>query len=298
MHANSDPSFEKTVVVGLSGGLGNQLFQFAAGRALSLKLGASLVLDAAWFCGRSDRIYALEPFCIEAQIHRSIGFLPNWVNRLESRLARRWANKRFGIPIYREPHFQFDNDFSIINQSVYLEGFWQSERYFLGFSEIIRNELTLKVELPTAFDSVSKNIECTDSICLHVRRGDYVTNPIANLTHGLCSTEYIYEGIKTISTGLNNPHCFIFSDDPLWAKQNLKINLPSTIVDIAKPQEAHFDLVMMARCKYFVIANSSLSWWGAWLSSFPLKRVVAPKIWFANSEKNTIDLIPSSWVRL
>jgi hypothetical protein len=291
-------SCKKPIVVGLSGGLGNQLFQYAAGRALSLKLGLDLVLDTTWFLGHPDRIYALEPFSINAKTYSGNVLLPKWIRRLECRLARRWADKRLGVSIYREPHFHFDGAYPLVKHPVYLEGYWQSERYFLEYKEIILRELTLKGEVTDQFKLIETHIQSSDAICVHIRRGDYVSNPIVSQVHGLCSLDYVYEGIKEVSKDLLKPHCFIFSDDPEWVKENLTLDLPFTIIDIAKPHEVHLDLGLMSQCKHFVIANSSLSWWGAWLSPYPLKRIVAPLNWFANSKKRIDDLIPRSWVRL
>jgi hypothetical protein len=139
-------------------------------------------------------------------------------------------------------------------------------------------------------------IRSTDSICLHVRRGDYVTNPIALKKHGVCSLDYMYRGLEIVSKDLTHPHCFIFSDDFEWVKKNLVLTLPYSIMDISKLNEAHFDLALMAECKHFVIANSSLSWWGSWLSKNQSKRVVAPKNWFSSHQKRIDDLIPPKWI--
>jgi len=288
----------KPVVVGLSGGLGNQLFQYAAGRSLSLRLEVPLVLDTSWFHGRSNRAYALEPFSINTSNYSGPALLPSWIKSLESRLSRKWASNRLGVPIYREPHFHFDSNFHLLERPVYLEGFWQSEKYFLECTEVIRDDLIFKEGLPDCFRYTEDQIHSTDSICIHIRRGDYLTNPIALQTHGVCSIDYVHRGLQSVSLGLMKPHCFIFSDDLEWVKENLKLTLPHTVVDIAKPHEAHFDLALMAQCKHFVIANSSLSWWGAWLSKNTSKHIVTPKNWFVSNEKNVDDLIPSSWIRL
>lgn len=289
---------DKSVVVGLSGGLGNQLFQYAAGRSLSLKLGVGLVLDASWFQGYSDRAYGLDAFAIRAKIYSGSIFLPGWINRLGCRLTRKWAHKKFGVPIYREPHFQFDEMYSQLEHPVYLEGFWQSERYFLSHKEIISDDLKLKAAVSDRFKVIANQIQSSNSICVHIRRGDYVINSVASQMHGLCSLDYIYQGVRKVSKDLAQPYCFIFSDEPEWARNNLKLDIPFLVVDVAKPDEAYIDLVLMSQCKHFVIANSSFSWWAAWLSDSPLKRVVAPKKWFVSSEKCIDDLIPNSWMKL
>lgn len=288
----------KPVVVGLSGGLGNQLFQYAAGRALSLRLGVDLVLDTTWFHGHPDRTYALEPFSINANIYSGPDFLPEWLKRVECRLTRRWAGKRLAVPIFRELHFHFNEAYSLLKHPVYLEGFWQSERYFIDFKKIITKDLMLKSQVSRSFNLIADHIQQSDAICIHIRRGDYVTNPIASKTHGLCSLDYIHQGVKMVSKDLIRPYCFIFSDDPGWVRKNLTLDLPLTVVDFAKPHEPHLDLALMMQCKHFVIANSSFSWWGAWLSDNLSKRIVAPKKWFASPEKCVDDLIPETWMKL
>ena len=288
----------KPVIVGLSGGLGNQLFQYAAGRCLSLKLGVDLVLDVSWFQAGSDRAYALDAFSVKAITYCGPFFFPGWAKRLWCRLTRRWAGKKLGVPVYRENHFQFDKAYAELDHPVYLEGFWQSERYFSSYKEIIASDLSLKDLASDQFKVLAKEMQSSDSICIHIRRGDYVSNPIASQVYGLCSLDYIYQGVKMVSKDLMQAHCFIFSDDPVWVRNNLTFDLPFTVVDFARPHEPHLDLALMMRCKHFVIANSSFSWWGAWLSDNQSKRVVAPKKWFESSETCIDDLIPKTWMKL
>ena len=288
----------QSVIVGLSGGLGNQLFQYAAGRALSLKLSCGLKLDISWFYGQENRAYALKPFAICADLKVEKGILPAWIKSVKSRFERRWSSKRFGIPIFREHHFHFDKKYSSINQPVFIEGFWQSEKYFFEYKNIIFKEFTLQDGLQGEFLSMAEKIKSTDAICIHIRRGDYVTNSVALQTHGVCTLDYYYKGVEQISLGLLNPHCFIFSDDQDWARENIKLMYPTTFVNLANSDEAHLDLSLMSQCKHFVIANSSLSWWGATLATNSKKRVIAPKKWFSSDKNLTNDLIPNSWHRL
>jgi hypothetical protein len=133
---------------------------------------------------------------------------------------------------------------------------------------------------------------------LHVRRGDYVTDPSANAFHGLCPLDYYHRGLDEAARDLTRPECFVFSDDPAWVRENLKLAAPMTVVDVHGPGEAHVDLRLMAACHSHVIANSSLSWWGAWLGRRPGKRVVAPRQWFRSPDRDASDLVPDRWVRL
>lgn len=302
-------SNKNAIVVGLNGGLGNQLFQYAMGRALSLRTSLPLILDLASFDhvkshgGGVDTVrdYALEPFglgvktqCIGLPVPKARGFL----GRLLRRVFRYVIRQQMGKKVYRESGYAFDPIAYSLREPVWLEGYWQSHRYFEDFADVLRDELGQPHNVSDATREMLGKISQTDAICLHVRRGDYVTNKYAAATHGLCELDYYARGLDIVLPGLRNPHCFIFSDDPDWVRSNLKLPVPMTVVDINGPDSAHQDLWLMCACKRFIIANSSLSWWGAWLSRSEKKLVVAPSKWFVDSSKDTSDLIPLDWVRL
>ena len=283
------------VTVGLSGGLGNQMFQYAAGRALSLRLGVPLHLDLSWFFGRKDRRYALAPFAISGVPRKRNLLLPNLLKSWESKVARRYATKRMGVPIFRERHFHFDSAFKRLSAPVYLEGYWQSELYFLETRDALLREFSLREHPPEACLLLAERIASNEAICVHVRRGDYVSDRVTAGVHGLCTMEYYEQAIPLAAQGLENPHCFVFSDDPAWVRSHFVSEIPMTVVDANSATEAHWDLHLMSQCRHFVIANSSLSWWGAWLCAEATKRVVAPARWFQSSRNDTRDLIPESW---
>jgi Glycosyl transferase family 11 len=285
------------VVIGLSGGLGNQMFQYAAGRALSLRLGVPLHLDLSWFFGRKDRRYALAPFGISGVPSERNLLLPDLFKSWESKFARRYATKRMGVPIFRERHFHFDSAFERLSAPVYLEGYWQSEFYFREIASMLRLEFTLLEPLPTACAALREAITSCNAICVHVRRGDYLSNYIASKTHCICPIDYYQNGVNELIQGLENPHCFLFSDDTAWVREFLNLNCSMTVVDVNSSADAHLDLMLMAECRHFLIANSSLSWWAAWLGSYAAKKVIAPKHWFLTPEKDTRDLLPDSWER-
>jgi hypothetical protein len=288
----------RPVVVGLSGGLGNQMFQYAAGRALSLRLGCDLTLDLSWFEGRNDRHYALAPFAISGRARSGAQWLPPALRQYATRASRRWGNRRMGAPVFREPHFHFAPSFNAIDEAVFLEGFWQSARYFEQFRAVLLKDFQLKGAVPDSCIGLLQDIVGSESICVHVRRGDYVSNLVAAKAHGLCSIKYYRQAVEALTHDLKEAHCFIFSDDPTWVRQHLHFDCRSTVVDVNDAQGAHWDLFLMAACQHFVIANSSLSWWGAWLGGASNKKVIAPARWFLSSNKNTEDLIPSEWQRL
>lgn len=286
------------VTVGLSGGLGNQMFQYAAGRSLAIRLDAPLRLDNTWFLCRKARSYALGNFAVQATIQSSELPVPEFLKSLESRIARRWGKRRMGVEIFREPHFHFSSAFLHLKSPVFLEGYWQSERYFDSCREVIASDFALRGTMPEPCADMVEQIRAIDAICVHIRRGDYVSDPVAARVHELCPPDYYQRGLALAASELTNPHGFVFSDDPSWARQHFHAPFPLTIVDLNGPQDAHWDLHLMSACQNFVIANSSLSWWAAWLGGSPQKLVVAPQSWFKGSGKNMTDLIPAGWVQI
>jgi len=289
---------KRAVVAGLSGGLGNQMFQYAAARALSLRLGCPLHLDTSWYLGRRDRFYALAPFAVTAPAIVGMGPFPDTVKRLESKIARRLARNRMGVPIFRERQPGFTPSFAGLTGPVYLEGYWQSERYFAENRHVITGDFDLREGLPEKCRPFLDQIASSEAVCVHVRRGDYLTDPINSKVYESCGLDYYQNGLSVLEESVRKPHCFVFSDDPGWVRANFGCRFPVTVVDINAGAEAHWDLHLMAACKHFIIANSSLSWWAAWLCRYPDKRVIAPSRWFRDRGIDTGDLIPGTWRRI
>ena len=292
------------IVVSLYGGLGNQLFQYAAARSLSSKLGCELSLDLAWFnivdslSNTTARKYALGPFQLQAKLQYDGLGSTKFKSRILRVLFKLFQKSQKSLPVYSERGAAYQKDFAQIEWPVWLNGYWQSSRYFDGISDLIRHEIGTPRDLNEQSQRMYKQIQLSDSVCVHIRRGDYVTNKNASETHGLCSLDYYYRGINLVSTKVKNPICYVFSDDPLWVQDHFKPAIPVVLVDINGPEDAHQDLWLMSACKHFVIANSSLSWWGAWLSVNPKKIVVAPANWYADRTMDVSDLIPKDWVRI
>jgi len=144
----------------------------------------------------------------------------------------------------------------------------------------------------------AERISAVNAVCVHIRRGDYVSNPTTNQFHGNCSLEYYRPAMGIMALKVEDPNYFIFSDDPEWASDSLKGASSMTTVDHNKADRNYEDLRLMSLCKHHIIANSTFSWWGAWLCKYTGKIVIAPRRWFRDELLNTSDLIPTGWKRI
>jgi len=285
------------IVLRLSGGLGNQMFEYAMARHLALRNHTRLKLDLTFLRRRNTsmrhtpREYTLDMFVLE----------PNFFSPLERALFKLGLTR---LKRHHESEFQikpghtvaFNPDVLTLPDNSYLEGFFPSPCYFLGIEEVIRREFVFRTPPAGAALEMQRQITDTESVCVHVRRGDYVTNPSANQTHGLCPLSYYSAAFARLQErGVRTPRLFVFSDDILWCRENLKLDAPTTYVDPEYAGEKdgdHFKL--MTSCKHFIIPNSSFSWWPAWLSAAtPAKVVVAPKIW--TRRDIGLEPIPLGW---
>lgn len=298
------------IVTRISGGLGNQFFQYALGKNISLKNNDELKLDIGFFdLGiEKDRSFKLLNFNISANISnendlKKIG-IPDMVEQnLYSKIMRKVHVTLQNLKtvenrtIVTEKNSMFDSKILKIENSCYLSGIWQSEKYFKDIEDTIRKEFTLKNETTEYFKTWASKIENCESVCLHVRRGDYVKSQKTNAFHGTCSLEYYNEAINLILKKIKEPTFFVFSDDIDWVKDNLKIDYPKFFVSDKRLPD-YEELVLMSKCKHNIIANSTFSWWGAWLNNNKDKIVIAPKKWFNVESINTEDLIPEGWIRI
>lgn len=286
------------VIVGLSGGLGNQMFQYAAGRALAVRLEVPLVLDLAWFAGRKDRVYALGGYALPASTDLHAPQTPAMWASLWSRATRRFSKHKLGAPVIREPHFQFAPHVPALRSAAYLEGYWQSPKYFDDVADQIRADFQLAEPLSATRREICDKMQAANAVSVHVRRGDYVTNATASAHHGTCSPAWYRAAMSDMSERVANPTFFVFSDDPDWARENLPKDWPTVYVPPQSDGHDFEDLHLMALCNHHIIANSSFSWWGAWLNPSDSKQVLAPKQWFLSQTNDTRDLLPESWVRI
>jgi hypothetical protein len=291
------------IITNLLGGLGNQMFQYAAGRALSLARGQSLQLDISGFVNYGlhqgfelERVFVCPVnIATGAELRNILGWQRfSMIRRVLARPGLA-AIRRTGFII--EPHFHFWPGIQSVPQDCYLAGYWQSDKYFKEAIQKIRSDFTFKTPLNQRNGELAEQICGLNAISLHVRRGDYLKNPKTKATHGLCTLEYYYSAIQYIVERVDRPNFFIFSDDISWARENLKIDFPCWYVENNKGVNSYQDMQLMSMCRHHIIANSSFSWWGAWLNPNDRKIVIAPSKWFAY-KKNTKDILPEGWIQL
>ena len=192
----------------------------------------------------------------------------------------------------------YDERFWRCRDGTYLIGYFQSERYFAGQEAKIRSELRLREPPPPEIAELAGRASASQSVALHVRRGDYVTNNRAAQVHGACSERYYDEASRGLRERHPDARFFVFSDDPAWCRSRL-LGLGADAVYVAgNAARPELDLYLMSRCRHHIISNSSFSWWGAWLAEWPGQEVTAPEPWFDDPTLNSADLVPARWRRL
>ncbi len=295
------------IIVRLSGGIGNQMFQYALGRSLSLRNRVDLLLDSSLYESEQavveKRAYSLSPFHITAGFASAEDLLRANSERI-SRLSllvgslTGWRSSKKKFACIKEKSVGFDPlPFRIRQENICLDGYWQTEKYFRDVGEEIRNDFTLRQECSVDGLRLTAEIRNSESVSLHIRRGDYVHNPRTNSYHGLCSLEYYHNAVRLVEGTVRCPSFYVFSDDVAWAREHLAVNHPVTFVSDGMLKD-YEELVLMSCCRHNIIANSSFSWWGAWLNRNPGKIVIAPKQWFANRQISSKDIVPERWIKI
>ena len=285
------------IVTHLFGGLGNQLFQFATGKGLAERLGVELRLDARYF--DKPRPDAL---CIHHFGHKTKDVVrKNLPAMRQDGLIPYIAAKLRGTTynVFKETGLAYDPAFEALEDNTYLKGYWQSERYFRDQSDAVRASLAV-VTPPTADNIlVLKEYDTCFPVSLHVRRGDYVSNAKFNATHGTCDLDYYRRAADLVAERCKQDVIFYaFSDEPDWVRDNLRLPHQMRIVSHNGPEHNYEDIRLMSHCRHHIIANSSFSWWGAWLNPNADKMVVTPSRWFADPAMQKHDLLPPEWIRL
>ncbi|NOY40503.1 MAG: alpha-1,2-fucosyltransferase [Planctomycetes bacterium] len=290
------PTRQGYIVTRISGGLGNQLFQYAAGRAGALRNGCNLVLDARPLETNSLRNYELHHFNIAAKIGTHAELPPDRVSKVRYLLWKTGRDARRRL--IREKSLRFDQKVLGASADAILHGYWQCERYFADFAQKIRDDLTVKTPASGANREWLDRLCSTNTVSVHIRRGDYVSDKKIQSRYASCSPEYYRNAAERILDTVGSELEFlVFSDDPDWVEQEIKLPGALHVIRHNSGDHAFEDLRLMSACGHHIIANSSFSWWGAWLNPSSDKIVVAPKQWFRNENEREHDIVPDSWVR-
>lgn len=285
------------VIVKIIGGLGNQMFQYAYAKALQQK-GHEVKIDISAFeTYKLHGGYQLDKYNIDLDSSKKDENDKFYKNTIFYKVLR-----RFGIDFSRrikENSLLFNSELLKIEDNSYLDGYFQCEKYFKDIREIILKQFTINQDISNYTKEIKNKIQNSQNSCsLHIRRGDFANSTNINI-HGACDIEYYKKAIQYLEEKVENINYFIFSDDIEWVKENLAIQ-NAIYIDSKEKRIPHEDIYLMSLCKNNIIANSSFSWWGAWLNQNEKKMVIAPKRWFADDklESQSKDIVCESWIRI
>lgn len=292
------------IITAIQGGLGNQMFQYACAQQLAIRNEVELKLDIGFYQKQNpghidQRQFELDIFNIKKTIATTQEvnlFFPNQAASPFAQIYNRVRRKYLGCTIIKENSNSHDELVKLRASHIYLKGYWQSERFFAEIPDVIHEAFSFK-HFPDKDNADYLNrIATTNSVAVHIRRGDFLKNPI----HGTLPVAYYQQAIKYIQGRVKDPVYFIFSDDLDWAKDNLSLDKEVVYVSHNWGKQNHEDLRLMKSCKHNIIANSSFSWWAGWLNRNSDKLVIAPVAWFRDMERNAESgkIIPETWIRM
>ena len=308
----NDPGTNGTVVVRLVGGLGNQMFQYAAALGLAVRQDRALKMEVSDFEACKKRSYQLDCLKVPQDLYTGTPLFQPASHSIAARLIRRvkrevfkgyvFQGGAFRKGVYCEPHFHFDPAFfKLSGVEILLHGYFQSPRYFENVTELLRERFQPVAPPSATAAGWAAKIEASPcSVSLHVRRGDYLEWPYSAV-HGALDRDYYDRAVNLIQRlAGERVEFFLFSDEPDFIAEAFA-DLPRSHVVRSDPSASWEELFLMARCRHNIIANSSYSWWGAWLNPDEGKRVIAPARWFTPGKLaacNVLDLYPDDWILL
>jgi len=305
----SEPPADRSICVALAGGLGNQMFQFAAGYALARRTGGSLRFDLAQYEKPNDRdtkrnvllsCFGISvPTCTKPADHGAGRLARAW-KRIGRELTGSRSTRRGGTTVYRQPGYHFDEGFLALSPPVHLTGFFQSELYFASVADELRDLFRIRAPQGANFARQLAEIEACDfAVSIHARRGDYVADAITRDYHGVLDERYYGRAVALARRLCDGPaRYFVFSDEPAAKPLDGLVDATYVTGNQERPWE---DLALMSACRGHVLANSSFSWWGAWLDQKPGKWVIAPRNWFSAKTQRTLstsDLACPDWITI
>ena len=294
------------IITKLLGGLGNQMFQFAAGYALAKRHNLPLKIDITALKKyprhsgfQLDDIFsgAFE-LANKVDLTRSLGLFHTKRARQGISISNEETLKALPRVLQHPTHNFWTDFFDYGKKNIYLSGYWQSSKYFQGFENDLRAIFEFKNNLKNENKELAEEMQSEQSVSIHLRRGDYVSNPKAYAFHGVCSQAYYQASIGLIRQRCPNAKFYVFSDDAEFAKAEFQDEPDFKFINNNRDKNSYIDMHLMSLCKHHIIANSTFSWWGAWLSQHDLKTVIAPKKWFSGSEEEIVDIYEENWIKI
>lgn len=288
------------VLVEIEGGLGNQMFQYAAGKALSMRLKEPLFLSNDVFKifsadGSMQSYFPCASYSIASLLLKR-SFIETSTNNKLKRIVG-FGHKK----TYQEKGILYNKKVESLTAPVYIKGFWQSEKYFHAYKDEIRNSFQFNANSCCVNKEIANAIQSCNAVSVHVRRGDYITNKENFKKHGVCDMNFFLGAFALIEEKIKSPSYFVFTDDAVWAKKELLPFRKDAVVVVGNNNcNSWMDMYLMSLCKHNIIANSTFSWWGAWLNNNKDKVIIAPEKWFALTHLNeqSADLIPVEWIKI
>jgi len=293
----------KIVIVRLQGGLGNQMFQYAFAVLLAKKNGTGVFLDKNFFSLREKKVgftprnFELNIFgnkYLEATHSQLLSFYNlSFLDKIKKKLRLNYPK------IYNESVFGFNQSALNIKAPVYLNGYFQSSKYFIGYEELIKHLFLFPInELDILNKELLTTIKNANTISVHIRRGDYAEDKVTQQFHGCCSIEYYQKAIAVLMNRYSDFTLVFFSDDVNWVKEQFEnLPYPKLFINNNSAENSWKDMLLMSSCTHNIIANSSFSWWAAWLNENTEKTVIAPKKWFEAKELDTKTILPEEWIQ-
>jgi len=290
------------IIVKLNGGLGNQMFQYAAAKSLALINNDDLKIDTTVYNipdnKNTSRTLDITDFMISF-----VEAKPNEISSIKSPYGcfsnlMRYIKQRFLRKYYIDWHPEVMKK----TGDIYMDGYFQSENYFSTKKELVLNDFVLKNHLSeqinlNALEILSREV----SVSIHIRRGDYVSDARARKFHLICNVDYYQRAVNLVKNYYPNAHFFIFSDDPQWVKENITFSARASFVSFGRNNigslRASQELILMSKCCHHILSNSSFSWWGAYLNRSPNKLVIAPDRW-NNGSSLQRNILPDGWLRI
>ncbi len=298
------------IIARLAGGLGNQMFQYAAGLRLAtlhsvpLKLDLSFLLDRTPVQTHVFRDFDLGIFKLDTAVatDKDRGRFYPPAGAIRRTLLNRVIGRLQHRQIFKQQTVNFDPRVLSLGSETYLEGYFQDERYFTDIEPEIRRRFSLAPDessLPPATRALAQLIRGQSCICLNVRRGDYVNHPFANNFHGVCTIDYYTRALQELRARGIHDRVMVFSDDQTWSRENFTDPDVFTIVGDEHAGERYATKFwLMTLCRHFIIPNSTFAWWAAWLNQSDGKVVVRPSQWVRAAEYKDQDICPASWIRV